>query len=94
VRPQYAGGIRLVADAFTKAIGAVSVAEMARLLKQTKYVYPYHQSLGFLLEHAGAPQEQLAHLRATPIRFKFYLDYGMKATHFDQNWKVYYPQDL
>jgi hypothetical protein len=83
-----------VADAFTKAIGAVSVAEIARLLKQTKYVYPYHQSLGFLLEHAGVPQEQLAPLRGTPIRLKFYRDYGMKATRFDQNWKVYYPHEL
>jgi hypothetical protein len=94
VRPQYAGGIRLVADAFTKAIGAISVAEIVGLLKQTKYVYPYHQSLGFLLERAGLPHEQLVPLKAMPIRFKFYLDYGMKATRFNQDWKVCYPEEL
>jgi predicted transcriptional regulator of viral defense system len=94
VRPQYAGGIQAVAAALPQAIGRVSAAEICRLLARTKYAYPYHQSLGFLLERAGMPASALEPLRSIPMRFKFYLDYGMKKSVYDPRWQTYYPTDL
>lgn len=94
VRSQYAGGIQAVAGVLPQAIGSVSAAEIARLLALTKYTYPYHQSLGFLLERAGMPTNELEPLRSTPARFKFYLDYGMKQPAYDAGWKIYYPAGL
>jgi hypothetical protein len=67
---------------------------MAGLLKKMKYTYPYHQSLGFLLQNAGVPEEQLAPLKYSPIRFKFYLDYGMSQPSYDPVWKLYYSREL
>ena len=94
VRPQYADGIQAVAAVLPRAIANTSGAEIVRLLARIKYTYPYHQSLGFLLERAGMPASELEHLRNLPIRFKFYLDYGMKKSAYDPSWRIYYPADL
>jgi predicted transcriptional regulator of viral defense system len=94
VRPQYAGGIQTVAAMLPQAVGRISTAEIAQLLSQTRYAYPYHQSLGFLLERAGVPASELEPLRSIPMRFKFYLDYGMKTPEYDQSWQIYYPAEL
>ena len=94
VRPQYAGGIQRVAAMLPQAVGRISTAEIAQLLSQTRYAYPYHQSLGFLLERAGVPASELEPLRSIPMRFKFYLDYGMKTPEYDQSWQIYYPAEL
>ena len=91
VRPQYVGGIEALAAILPNAIDRVSTEEIVRLLAQTKYAYPYHQSLGFLLERAGVAGVHLEPLRRLPRRFKFYLDYGMKIPLYDPNWQVYYP---
>jgi hypothetical protein len=94
VRPQYAGGIRNVIHCFQKAKDRVSVREMATLLKKMNYVYPYHQALGFVLERAGVPNQSLTPLREPKIRFKFYLDYGIKKPALDPSWNLYYPPDV
>jgi predicted transcriptional regulator of viral defense system len=94
VRPQYAGGIKPVLELLPQAIERISAVEIARLLTQTKYAYPYHQSLGFVLERAGMPTAALEPLRRIPMRFKFHLDYGMKQTLYNADWKIYYPVDL
>lgn len=94
VRPQYVGGIDALSTILPKAIDRVSTEEIVGLLAQTKYAYPYHQSLGFLLERAGAPESQLEPLRKLPRRFKFYLDYGIKHPLYDPKWQVYYPATM
>lgn len=94
VRPQYAGGIRNVVSAFRQAKDRISVAEMARLLAEMKYVYPYHQALGFLLQRVGISAEDLAPLKQRAIRFKFYLDYEMDQPAYDALWKLFYPSNL
>ena len=94
VRPQYAGGMSNVLSAFRQAKDRISVAEIARLLAKVKYVYPYHQALGFILQRAGVPEEELAPLKQRAIRLKFYLDYGMNQPAYDPAWKLYYPRDL
>jgi len=94
VRPQYVEGIATLASVLPKAIDRISTQELVSLLAQTKYVYPYHQALGFLLERAGMSPTQLEPLRRLPRRFKFYLDYGMKQLLYDPEWQIYYPVQL
>lgn len=94
VRPQYAGGMSNVLSSFLQAKDRISVAEIARLLAKVKYVYPYHQALGFILQRAGVPEEELAPLKPCAIRLKFHLDYGMNQPAYDPAWKLYYPRDL
>jgi hypothetical protein len=94
VRPQYVEGIATLARVLPKAIDRISTQELVSLLAQTKYVYPYHQALGFLLGRAGMSPTQLEPLRRLPRRFKFYLDYGMKQPLYDPEWQIYYPVQL
>ena len=94
VRPQYAGGICKVIRAFEKAKDHVSVPQLATLLAKMKFTYPYHQALGFVLQKVGMSEESLDPLKDRKIRFRFYLDYGMKAPAFDPSWKIHYPSDL
>ena len=94
VRPQYAGGLAKVVAAYRDAATRVSVPELVLLLKKTKYIYPYHQSIGFLLQLAGRTEEDLRPLVSLGLRFKFYLDYGMKSRAFDHHWQLYYPAGI
>ncbi len=94
VRPQYAGDITAVAEAYRTSANRVVIADVMLLLRRTKYVYPYHQAIGFLLERAGRSPQELEPLRSLGIRFNFYLDYGMKAPAFDSQWKLHYPKTL
>lgn len=94
VRPQYAGGIQNVRKAFEATKDRVSIDEMAKLLAKIKHLYPYHQALGFMLQKAGVNEEALSPLRKPKIRFKFYLEYAMKAPKYDPVWQLYYPSNL
>lgn len=94
VRPQYAGGIAKVAAAYRDAAHRVSIPDLVLLLKKTKYVYPYHQAIGFLLQMTGRAEEDLKPLLSLGLQFKFYLDYRMEAPAFDPYWKLYYPPGL
>lgn len=94
VRPAYAGGINQVAQAYKQAAHRVDVDYMIKLLKNMQYVYPYHQSIGFLLERAGRTEEECRRLKNLGTGFDFYLDYKMKNPAYSQKWRLYYPQLL
>lgn len=92
VRPIYSGGIYEVAKAFELAKSRVSVNRVAAYLRTLNYTYPYHQSIGCLMERAGYRANQLDLLRQLPIEVDFYLDYGMKETDYDSSWRLFVPK--
>ncbi len=53
VRPAYAGGIAVVGTAFERARDSISVNKLAAYLRKLRYVYPYHQAVGFYMERAA-----------------------------------------
>jgi hypothetical protein len=94
VRPEYAGGVDTVFAAYQAAQGRFSVNRLVAYLKQMKYVYPYHQAVGFYLEQAGYPASALALLRRLPIAHKFYLTYQMPKKRFSKQWSLFYPEGI
>jgi predicted transcriptional regulator of viral defense system len=93
VRPAYAGGLYQVLDAYKAARERdVSVSRVLAALRALDYKYPYHQSIGFLMERAGFGAKGLQRLRDLGTDFDFYLDYGMEAPDFDESWRVFCPQ--
>ncbi len=94
VRPRYGGGVFQVAQAFEASIPTIDFKKLLRLLKKLNYKYPYHQSLGFYLEKAGAGENILSQLRNLGTDFDFYLDYSIASPKFDNSWRVYFPPGI
>ena len=91
VRPRYAGGVFQVMNAYRSAATDIDTDGMLDLLQRLDYRYPYHQAIGFYLEHAGAARTTTERLKALGIEFDFYLDYNMASPQYDPSWRVHYP---
>jgi hypothetical protein len=94
VRPNYSGGLAEVAKAFELAREMVSVNRLAAMLKHLKYIYPYHQAIGFYLERAGYKASSLDLFRALPREFDFYLAHEMKEREYVKDWRLFIPKGL
>ncbi len=92
-RPFQAGGVHEILRAYKAAKGKVDVVEMEQMLQKMNYVYPYHQVLGFYLERAKYPKEDIA-LFDGRKNFDFYLTYGIKKPKIDSRWRLFYPEGL
>lgn len=95
VRPFYAGGAFEVLKAYESAAGKASVNRIAAILKKMAFVYPYHQSIGFLLERAGGYSETAIDIfRRMEKHFDFYLTYNMRDTEYSEEWRLHFPKGL
>ncbi|HXD77918.1 MAG TPA: hypothetical protein VN616_08915 [Puia sp.] len=95
VRPAYSGGAFAILDAYRQAVAqGIAGNKITNWLEKFHYIYPYHQSIGFLLEKAGYEGPALAALRALPMEMDFYLDYEMKEKEYSPDWKLYYPTGM
>jgi len=83
-----------VLDAFRGAKGRARIPVIVSTLKKLGYVYPYHQSIGFLLERAGFDPNKLEPLRALGMNFDFYLVHGMREKDYDPKWRLFFPNGL
>lgn len=92
VRPIYAGGVFEVLKAFRLAKEQVSVNRLAAMLEKLAYVYPYHQAIGFYLEHAGYKASAVKLLKRFPIQFNFYLANNLGKSRFVPQWKLFVPE--
>ena len=92
VRPAYAGGLKRVFSVYKEVMSRIDVDHMIGLLRTLDYAYPYHQSIGFLLERAGRPDRDCKRFKEFGMEFDFYLDYGLKRPAYDRNWRLYHPE--
>ena len=94
VRPAYAGGIVQVLSVYRGAKDRVSVERLLKILKSLDYVYPYHQSIGFLMQKADYPEKSHAELRAIGLNYDFYLEHDIKQPEYSEDWRLFYPKEL
>ncbi len=94
VRSGYAGGVSQVLEAYRGARGRIAGERLLGVLKELDYVYPYHQSIGFLLEKAAWAEEDIKPFRTLEMKFDFYLLHGMREREYDQRWRLFYPKGL
>lgn len=92
VRPIYSGGVFEVQKAFRLAKEKVSVNALTAMLVKLRYVYPYHQAIGFYLERAGYKPELLDLLRRFPMDYDFYLTHQMGETEYIKDWRLHVPK--
>jgi len=94
VRPSYSGGIQEILKAYENAKKSISVNKLVAILSRMNFIYPYHQSIGFLLQKAGYRDTQIALLKQFEIKYDFYLDYEIKNKKFSKEWRLYYPETI
>lgn len=94
VRPVYSGGPHSVLQAFFRAKERVSVNRLMSLLHRMEFIYPYHQAIGFYLEHAGYTPEQINLVKKLEIKNDFYLAHAMSAPDYDSHWRLFFPKGL
>lgn len=92
VRPNYAGGVNEVLNAYILAKGKCSINKLIAILKQLDYTYPYHQSIGFYLEKAKYPKNIIDLVKKIEIKYNFYLTYEIKDKEFSDTWKLFFPK--
>lgn len=94
VRPQYAGGIEAVLEAFRAAKHKVSCKALSEMLTALGYIYPYHQAIGFYLTRAGYPDSDKSVFSSRGAKIDFYLGNRIKRPLLDKDWRIYYPPSL
>lgn len=92
VRPFYAGGVFEVAKAFENAKEAVSVNQLAAMLKRMDFGYPYHQAIGYYLQRADYKSSLVEIFKNFPQERDFYLTYGMAKKVYLKEWRLYIPE--
>ena len=95
VSPQYNGGIVSVYTYFRNARGMLNMARLIKIYRQLDFVYPYSQSIGFLLDRADMSKHASVIYKNFPPERSFYVDHDAKTTWvYDEKWKLYYPAGL
>lgn len=89
VRPAYAGGIAKVLNVYRAANNRVSIHRLLKILERLDYIYPYHQSIGFLMQKAGYPENSYTQLRAIGINYDFYLAHDIKQMEYSKDWRLF-----
>jgi len=92
VRPGYAGGLVEVLSAYRASISLCDPEKLFATLEALHHKYPYHQSIGYLLERAGFPEDALRLFDALPKEVDFYLGYGARETSLAPRWRLHVPK--
>ncbi len=95
VRPEYAGGVAEVLEAYRRAAPRVSLNKLSATLTKMAFVYPYEQAVGFYLERSGAYEPaRLDLFQSRSFTLDFYLAYAMERTEYSPRWRVHFPAGL
>lgn len=94
VRPDYSGGVQEVLDAYRLARTAMSVDELLTILKGLDYIYPYHQAIGFYLQHAGYEKPKWERMKQFEFKYDFYLAHSMDDKVYNREWRLFHPKGL
>lgn len=95
VRPSYFPNLKSIIDIYIKAEKYIDFNKLFKILDSLNYTYPYHQSIGFLLEITNYSQQQVSLFQNLPINFDFYLIYNSSKydLQYSEKWHLFYPKD-
>jgi len=94
VAPHYSGGLPTVIQAFLKA--SLNIEQLSRHYKMQNFLYPYWQSIGFLIEICKGKEIARNWMNNfEKPKIDFYIDRNYRADwSFHKEWKIYFPKNL
>lgn len=95
VAPQYNGGVASLCAYFQAARKKMSISKLLDIYGKLKFVFPYAQSIGFILDAVGMHKEAIEVRNVFPPRKPFYIDHDAKSSWiYDERWMLYFPKGL
>ena len=95
VRPFYCGGVTQVLEAFIKAKNKLNIDKLFNYYSQMNFIYPYHNIIGFYLEHSGYNKSEIDSFKKIKDNSKkIYLTYNMHNPILSKEWNIFYPKGL
>lgn len=94
VRPVYGGGVVQVLEAYRAAKARLSTNRLLATLKRLNYIYPYHQTIGFLMDRAGYEESRTSLLRDLGLKYNFYLAHGVDQPEYSEKWHLFFPKGI
>lgn len=95
VAPQYNGGVASLCAYFQSAQKRMSISRLLDIYGKLEFVYPYAQSIGFILDGVGMHKEATEVRNVFPPRKPFYIDHDAKSSWaYDERWMLFFPKGL
>lgn len=95
VAPQYNGGLLTIPGLFEEASEKLDLETLIAHYQELDFLYPYHQAIGFFLDHCTHKQAAETWRTVFPPSNRFFVDKNAKSSwELDPRWQVYYPKGL
>lgn len=93
VRPSYLDNPLDLIKIYKNAKGKIDIDILKKLLADSNFLYPYHQSIGFLLELTGHKEAHYKYFNELPIYNDFFIFYNsdIEKMEYNKKWNIYYP---
>jgi predicted transcriptional regulator of viral defense system len=89
IRPHYYNSIDEIIDIFREVKGKLDIQKLKEYLEKMKFIYPYGQRIGYILEIAGYDKKQYQLFKNMNMEFDFYLQHGSKRVEFNNRWRLW-----
>lgn len=90
VNVQYFRNSREIIDVFSKIKNHINVDEVFAITQRFDFIYPYFQSIGYILEEIGFEKRELDEFKECISEFDFYTDKNQLNYSYDPYWKMYH----
>ena len=94
VRPDLAGGIETLIKVLVHFRGKYSVDKIRDYLIELNLEFPYHQSMGYILEVARFSSQDLRKFQEMGTDLRFYLDRQILHPYHDIRWNLVHPEEI
>lgn len=95
VAPHYNGGIMSLPALFGEASNQLDIQTLISHYRELEFLYPFHQTIGFFLDHSGQKETATGWRDAFSPTHRFFVDKNAKTNWlYDSKWQVHYPKGL
>ena len=94
VRPNLAGGVRQVLDAYRNGRRSALGWQNRRHSQTARLRLPVPSGNWLLLRSSRGFQKQTDRLRELGMEFKFYLTHGMREIEYNERWQLFHPKGM